>query len=183
MEKLILFGILSLPLVYFSWRTLFSYKNHGFYRFFAWELILWLFVSNYKYWFTNPLSINQIFSWIFLLSSIYPAFAGFTELIVKGKPKQDNHRKSLFSFEKTTKLVNSGIYNYIRHPLYLSLILISWGIYLKNPTAIILLMSAVLSTILLYFTSRFDEKECIDYFGNEYIEYMKHSKMFIPYIL
>ena len=36
--------------------------------------------------------------------------------------------------------------------------------------------------VMLYITAIFDEKECIVYFGDKYKEYMKRSKMFIPYI-
>ncbi len=39
----------------------------------------------------------------------------------------------LFKFEKTTELVTTGIFKYIRHPLYSSLIFLTWGIYFKHP--------------------------------------------------
>lgn len=83
MEKLILFGVLSLPLIFISRRNLFAPASHGFYRFFSWECILWLLLSNYKF---------------------------------------------------------------------------------------------------LYLTALFDEKECIAYFGNKYLDYMKRTKMFIPFL-
>jgi protein-S-isoprenylcysteine O-methyltransferase Ste14 len=37
--------------------------------------------------------------------------------------------------------------------------------------------------IAIYITARMEEKEMIARFGKEYQEYMKESKMFIPYIL
>ena len=37
--------------------------------------------------------------------------------------------------------------------------------------------------IVLYLTAIFDEKECMDYFGEKYKEYMKRSKMFIPFLI
>jgi hypothetical protein len=58
MQKLVLFDILSIPVILISWRSLLSFRNHGFYRFFAWESILWLVVSNWRYWFVNPAGIT-----------------------------------------------------------------------------------------------------------------------------
>jgi len=181
MEKFILFGILSVPSVYFSWRALFSVKSHGFYRFFGWEGLIWLFTSNYTFWFHEPFSASQIISWILLLISAYLAFAGFFIMRKQEKSAALRDDKTLFHFEKTTVLIKSCVFRYIRHPLYGSLIYLTWGICLKNP----LLANvgvALLSTILFYITSRYDEKECTAYFGEEYKNYMKKNRMFIPFV-
>ena len=122
MERLIFFGILSLPVIILSWRTLFNIKSHGFYRFFSWECILWLFVTNYKFWFDNPWSIKQLFSWTFLLFSGYLITEGVILMKRIGKPGKDRNKKDLFQFEETSELIDKGIFKYIRHPLYSSLI-------------------------------------------------------------
>jgi len=179
MEKLIFFCLLSIPVIVLSWRSLFSYQNHGFYRFFSWECILWLFVSNYQFWFENPFGLKQIISWLLLTVSIFYVVTGFILLRKIGKPIKSKEREALFQFEKTTELIDRGIFKYIRHPLYGSLILLTWAIFLKNTTVSLLLVSAV-STVFLYFTALFDEKECILYFGDKYRYYMKRSKMFVP---
>jgi len=182
MESLIIFGILSLPTVILSWRSLFSVKNHGFYRFFGWECIIWLFAFNYKFWFENPFGSVQIFSWIFLFISVYLVISGVILLKKVGKPQKTRDDEALYQFEKTSELVDSGIYRYIRHPLYSSLIFLNWGIFLKNPGSLSF-MVAVLSTVLFYLTAIFDEKECIGYFGDKYCEYMKRTKRFIPFLI
>jgi len=181
MDKLLVFGALSIPIVILSWRTLFNIRSHGFYRFFSWECILWLAVSNFKYWFDNPFSVNQILSWVFLFIASYLVISGFVMLNKLGKPIKTREEESLYKFEKTSELVDVGIFKYIRHPLYASLIFLTWGILFKNITAILLIIS-LLSTVFLYLTSILDEKECINYFGDKYIEYMKRSKMFIPFV-
>jgi len=182
MERWIIFGILSLPVIMISWRTLFNFRSHGFYRFFSWECIIWLFISNYRFWFDNPLSIKQIFSWIFLFVSIYLVLAGVILLKTKGKPTKSRDENSLYQFEKTTELIDQGIFKYIRHPLYSSLIFLTWGIFLKNTTGLLFLI-AMLSTVFLFLTAMFDEKECIGFFGEKYVDYMKRSKRFIPFIV
>jgi len=181
MKHILIFGILSIPVVVFSRRTLFSIKSHGFYRFFAWECMIWLFAVNYEYWFTDPFSIHQVLSWIFLFVSLYYALAGFFRLKKHGNASHEREDKTLFGFEKTTGLIQEGIFRYIRHPLYASLIILTWGIFFKVPS-LVNLPFAILSTAFLYITSRIDEKECIRYFGEEYKDYMKNSKMFIPFI-
>ncbi len=181
MGKLIFFGILSIPVILVSWRTLFNFKRHGFYRFFSWECIIWLFVSNYKYWFVNPCQISQIIAWICLLISAYLIIAGIIQIKKFGKQINNRDDNALYKFEKTSNLVNSGIYKYIRHPLYSSLLFLTWGIFLKNMD-IRLFIIAIISSFFLYITARFDEKECLNYFGENYSYYMKNTKRFIPFI-
>lgn len=180
MSTLVVFGILSLLVIGISWRTLFNTKSHGFYRFFSWECMAWLFASNYRFWFVQPLSLNQILSWILLVYSLYLVIAGLWLIKRIGKPSPVRDEKNLFGFEKTTQLIDTGVFKYIRHPLYASLIFVTWALFLKNPT-LPLFFIALISTNFLYITSRLDEKECIVYFGDKYVEYMKHTRMFIPY--
>ena len=181
METLLVFGIMSIPIIVFSWRAIFNVKSHGFYRFFGWECIAWLFACSYKYWFSNPFSILQIISWILLTISGYLVISGVIMLKKVGKPQKDRDEKSLYEFEKTSQLVDTGIYRYIRHPLYSSLIFLACGILLKNIKPSLLLVT-LLSIVFFYLTARFDEKECINFFGEKYTQYMKRSKMFIPFI-
>ena len=181
MKSILLFIVLSIPIVIISWRTLFDTKSHGFYRFFGWECIVWLFVRNYRYWFTDPFSFKQLISWILLIVCTYLVIAGLSVFKRTGKIEASREDKNLFGFEKTTELIDTGVYAHIRHPLYGSLILLTWGIFFKHPTLGLLIVSAA-STLFLYITSRNDEKECIAYFGDKYRQYMKRSKMFLPWI-
>jgi protein-S-isoprenylcysteine O-methyltransferase Ste14 len=181
--EIIVFCAISVPIIYFSRHVVFNIKSHGFYRFLGWECIAWLFANDYKYWFNNAFSWNQILSWILLIYASYIVIAGVILLKNLGKADQATRSDdSLYSFEKTTELVESGLYKLIRHPLYGSLIFLSWGIYFKNVASLILLLIAILATILFYITAKFDEKECIEYFGERYKDYMKRSKMFIPFL-
>ena len=108
--------------------------------------------------------------------------AGVIILKKFGKQAKNSDRKTLYKFEQTTELIEKGIFQYIRHPLYSSLIFLSWGIYLKNLT-IELFFVTKLSTISLFLTAMFEEKECVIFFGEKYNDYMKRSKRFIPFII
>lgn len=162
-------------IVIFSW--FFSIRDkryHGISRFFSFESIFVLFLLNYRMWFRHPLSWNQIISWLLLFGSIYPAVAGFLLLKHKGK--------SVESLENTTVLIKSGIYRYIRHPLYCSLLLLGTGIMFKD-LGLFQIIAGVINLIAVYLTARIEEKEMIPRFGDQYIDYMKETKMFIPFIL
>jgi len=182
MDKVILFITLSLPVIYLSKRSLFDIKSHGFPRFFSWECIIALFVANYKFWFVEPLSAHQVISWFLLVIAAYMVVAGVVLLRRASKPGVVRVDEKLFKFEKTTELVTTGIFKYIRHPLYSSLLFLTWGIYLKHPT-IIMAFVALLSSGLLWFTAVGDEKECTAYFGDSYSDYMKGTKRFIPFVI
>lgn len=100
----------------------------------------------------------------------------------EGKAIKARNETSLFQFEKTTVLVDKGIFGLIRHPLYSSLIFLTWGIVFKHITLELLIVSLI-STLFLYVTAIFDEKECKLYFGEKYNEYILKSKIFVPYLI
>jgi protein-S-isoprenylcysteine O-methyltransferase Ste14 len=165
----------TILIVIFSWFFSIREKRyHGITRFFAFESIFILLLLNYRGWFHNAFSLNQIISWILLFGSIYPGLAGYLLLKRKGRSEQ--------SFENTTALVKTGIYRYIRHPLYSSLFLLGTGIMFKNTGSLQLAVGAV-NLVAVYLTSRIEEKEMIARFGDQYKDYMKETKMFIPWII
>jgi len=83
--------------------------------------------------------------------------------------------------EKTSKLVTVGLYGYIRHPLYSSLLCLAWAMFFKSPSWLEAAL-ALLCTLFLTTTAYAEERENIIYFGDEYVEYMKRSKRFIPFV-
>lgn len=161
-------------IVIFSW--FFSIKEkryHGIARFFAFESIFILVLLNIKIWFREPFARHQIISWILLFACIYPGVAGYLLLKRKGKSEK--------SFENTTMLVKSGIYKYIRHPLYCSLLILGTGVMFKDPGPVQILFG-VINAIAIFFTARIEEKEMIARFGEQYTDYLQETKMFIPFL-
>ena len=183
MGKLVVFVVLTFILVYISRASLRTPRSHGFYRFFAWEFIVALVVLNIDLWFQDPWSWHQLVSWFLLILSIIPLSFGLSRLISRGKSvKLRDSAPELLPLEKTTELVNSGIYHYIRHPLYSSLLLLAWGVFFKSPDFINALLAAT-ATGFLFLTAKADEAECIRFFGSSYQEYMQRTRMFIPFVL
>jgi protein-S-isoprenylcysteine O-methyltransferase Ste14 len=90
--------------------------------------------------------------------------------------------KSQFEFEKTTSLVETGIYRFIRHPMYSSLLFLGWGAFLKDFTWVSILL-IIGTTIFTFLTAMADERECLVKFGDPYKTYMQKTKRFIPYLV
>ena len=121
------------------------------------------------------MSIQQIVSWVFLVASLVLAGHGFYLLKAVGRAQGR-------IIEDTQTVVEVGAYRYIRHPLYASLILFGWGVLFKGadlPSGAL----ALAASAFLYATARYEEGFNIDRFGAAYSEYMKRTKMFIPFLL
>jgi protein-S-isoprenylcysteine O-methyltransferase Ste14 len=165
----------TILIIVISWFLSIKHKRyHGIPRFFAFESIFIMILLNYKVWFLDPFSIHQVISWILLILSLYPVSVGFYLLKREGNPDSN--------FENTSKLVKSGIYGYIRHPLYLSVFIFGMGVLFKDPESIQIMLGIVIF-ISIIITSGVEEKEMITKFGDEYKDYMKETKMFIPFIV
>jgi len=175
------FLIASAGIVYISRRSLITWRSHGFFRFFAFEAILALILLNAGVWFRHPFSVRQIASWSLLLASLLLAIHAFIVLSRTGKPDRGIHDSKRLGMEKTTRLVTTGAYRHIRHPLYSSLLLFACGAFLKQPSLLAALLAGI-TTIALYATARVEERENVDNFGAEYAEYMQHTRIFIPLI-
>jgi protein-S-isoprenylcysteine O-methyltransferase Ste14 len=133
------------------------------------------------HWFSEPFSAKQLLSWILLFASLYFLWQGVSRLRT-AKRSSNRSESELYAFERTSELVTSGIYHYIRHPLYASLLYLAWGAFLKDITWISVILLLVAS-VTLFATAKADENECIQYFGDPYKAYMERTKRFIPFVL
>jgi protein-S-isoprenylcysteine O-methyltransferase Ste14 len=178
----IIFIVGTIAVVWVSRAAFRRIPSHGFYRFFAWEIILILFAMNVRYWFKEPLSVTQLIAWGFLIISLILILQGVRLFQKQGKIDQNRADATLVGIEKTTELVTTGIYRYIRHPFYSSLLFLAWGICFKQITWFTVLLAAA-ATLFLILTAKMEEGENIAYFGEQYRVYMQSTKMFIPYVL
>ncbi|MFC2032372.1 methyltransferase family protein [Chloroflexota bacterium] len=172
--KLILFAIGTLGILFISLHSASKLRSYGFLRFFAFESIIVLILYNVEYWFRNPFSVLQIISWLLIIASVFVVSSGFYMLRKLGEPKD--------VIDDTVVLVTRGIYRYIRHPLYSSLILLAWGVFLKDISLVSFALALVASGLPVAM-AKVEEKENIQKFGEEYSSYIKATKMFIPFII
>jgi protein-S-isoprenylcysteine O-methyltransferase Ste14 len=182
MLKTVLFVAATAGIVYISRASLRAPRSHGFYRFFAWEAIVALILLNVEYWFWNPFSLQQIISWIFLIASAFLVVRAVHLLRMIGKPtEQRSDGGATIAFEKTTQLVRIGAYQYIRHPMYSSLLFLTWGVFLKDLSWLSAIL-ALAATVFLVATAKAEEAENIRFFGTSYQTYIQQTKMFIPFL-
>lgn len=165
-----------------SWRSLRDRRSHGFYRFFAFELLAALILRNVPVWFRDPLSPRQLASGLLGAVSIGLAIEGFRLLRVVGRPANAPARDSNLPFENTTVLVMVGAYRYIRHPLYASLLALACCAYLKDPMAAASAVLAVGAVGFLAATAMAEEKENRVRFGPAYDAYMARTRRFVPFV-
>jgi protein-S-isoprenylcysteine O-methyltransferase Ste14 len=150
-------------------------------RFFAWECMLALVLLNFPMWTKNPFSPHQIASWSLLVISILLALHAVRLLCSIGQPSESRHEPELLPFERTSILVTTGVYRYIRHPMYAALLFLAWGAFLKDISAPSIMLVGGAS-VALFFTALREEEECKRHFGADYIEYIKISKRFVPFV-
>lgn len=181
-RELVAFIIGSALLLWLSRKPLRCPGQHGFYRFFAWEAILGLFVLNHEVWGLEPFSAHQIASWVLMLTSIFLVAQAVRLLKKHGQASRQREDGALYAFEKTTQLVTTGIFGYIRHPMYASLLALAWGAHFQNPNWLGTGIAAFASLCLLL-TAKADERECLAYFGAPYAAYMQRTRRFVPYLL
>lgn len=180
--RIIIFIALTLFFTVISRRSLQNPKSHGFYRFFAFEGISALVLYNHPLWFYDPFSFQQCLSWLLLLFSIILVLHGFDLLKRIGGNNQRSCCPENLPFENTQNLVQHGLYRYIRHPMYTSLLLLGWGAFLKRIDHLTV-TSVIVVTIAIFITAKVEELENINFFGDDYLNYCTRSKMFFPFIL
>lgn len=175
LEFIILLNAGTLVNAVVSWRvSIRASRYHGIYRFFSFESILVLVLLCAPVWFVDPFRWNQIISWVMLLGSIPLPIHGFRALYAAGKPDRQ--------FENTTALVTTGVYRFIRHPLYASLMLVGTGVFFKDIN-FVTGICAFVNIIALMVTAKTEEREMLEKFGEEYERYMKRTKMFVPFVV
>ncbi len=163
-------------LLAFSWFSAIREKRYyGYPRFFAFESVLVLVLLNLPVWFHDPFSLPQIISGAFLVASILVVAAGFLGLWIHGRPQGRN-------FEKTTRLVDRGIFRFIRHPMYASLIYLGIGVFLKGMRPVTAAVMAV-NLAACWITALMEEREMKGKFGDEYLALMKKTKRFVPFLV
>ncbi|HSO60374.1 MAG TPA: methyltransferase [Desulfobacterales bacterium] len=180
--KVVIFCIFSLPLLALSRRALFSLKNHGLYRLVVFECILWLAIQNYRYLIVEEFDLQQLIASALMIASLVFVLSAVFIMRKKGEVSKQRQDPALFDFEKTTVLIETGIFRHVRHPMYSSLLFLTWGILFRHIDATLLVV-ALIATCSGVFAAWTEEKENMAYFGERYLRYKLKTKMFIPRVI
>jgi len=135
-------------------------------------LVLYLLAP--PWWTWTRLPFNEWVQWIGLLAAISPIF-----FLIWVHRHLDRQWSIATELQEDHKLITSGPYKRIRHPMYLGLFIYTTGLILVSSDLLVLLFFAF--TIWVNY-KRIPEEEqmMIDEFGDEYREYMKCSGKLLP---
>jgi protein-S-isoprenylcysteine O-methyltransferase Ste14 len=81
------------------------------------------------------------------------------------------------------KLVTTGVYEHIRHPMYTSVMIGTLGANMVSANWLMLSLNALAVLVLLVVRLPDEERMMIDRFGDDYRAYMRRTWLLIPNIL
>ena len=100
------------------------------------------------------------------------AWSAFHFLNVRGTP---------VPFNPPPKVVNTGPYQYARNPMLTGVFLFLFGIgFIVNSVSLVFFFTPLYVLINVWEIKTIEEPELIKRLGTEYIEYRRHTPMFIP---
>lgn len=146
-------------------------------------------VSPYLLWFFVAVGILVIFTYTGLeypifMTNPHPvlyiiAGALFTYWLYFFMKGIGSNMQASFRPHHIIKLVTTGVYSKIRHPIYSADIAFALGVFCLYPTLNIFL-SIIWVIIMLFIWIFLEEKSLTDIFKHEYSEYMKKVPMLFP---
>ena len=80
---------------------------------------------------------------------------------------------------RNNELVRTGMYQYMRHPLYAGLIMLAFGLAAVTYSETRLVLALLLQMVLTY-KARKEEEGMVEKHGEEYEEYMRTVDRFFP---
>lgn len=81
-----------------------------------------------------------------------------------------------------TKLVTTGLYRYVRNPMYIGIFLASIGFAFVFDASLVLIIGVVFMVVLHYRVVLPEEHRLEQRFGDEYVQYKKRVPRWIPKI-
>jgi len=128
-------------------------------------LSLWLDYRYFHAWFVNPLfHLATLVAGAFLLRFVL---------------RVSRHTGRLLARMETNKLVTTGIYGCMRHPMHLGLLFFPWAVALILGSPFFLIALAPLETLfILAMVKLVEEPGAIRKFGDEYRAYQKRVPAF-----
>ena len=133
-------------------------------------LAVWItdaFIYNYSTLLNDyiPFAVRLTLGIIVLIVSAYLAFTGLKIVFIEVR--------------KTPHIIRKSVFGIVRHPIYISEILLYLGLLLLN-TSLAGLAVLVIIVAFLHYISHYEEKALLARFGEEYEQYIKDVPMYLP---
>lgn len=126
--------------------------------------------------FLVPVSIYVVFPWNLL--GLFPLIAGIAfNLIADSKFKSE--QTTVKPFEKSSKLITTGVFRVSRHPMYLGMVLILLGIAILLGSLTPLIVVTIFSILMELVFVRTEERMLEDQFGSTWNTYKNRVRKWI----
>jgi protein-S-isoprenylcysteine O-methyltransferase Ste14 len=135
-------------------------------------LILYLLVP--PWWTWTHLPLGEWIQWIGIIVSTIPLF-----YLIWVHRHLDNQWSIALEIQENHKLITTGPYRRVRHPMYLGIFVYTIGLCFISIDVLVILFF-VFSIWINYRRIPSEEQMMIDQFGEEYIKYMKRTGKLIP---
>jgi protein-S-isoprenylcysteine O-methyltransferase Ste14 len=124
----------------------------------------------------SPLIINLIST----VGTVLLALGGI--LLLLSRIQLGEYGGPRIVIEDKHKLITTGLYQFIRHPMYLGFLLLFFGYSLAFGSFVMTIM--IFITFFLIFKTRMDieERLLISEFGEEYLGYRERTKRLFPFL-
>jgi len=104
---------------------------------------------------------------------------GFFIRVISIRTLREYYTRTL-KIQPSQKVVDTGIYKYIRHPGYFGSILQWLGAGISSNNMIVLSLTVLTTLIVYHYRINREEMMLLESLGNNYRDYMKHTKRLIP---
>ncbi|MFX0123571.1 MAG: methyltransferase [Candidatus Hodarchaeota archaeon] len=142
-----------------------------------WVLGSFIFILNPQFLDLSTLPFPFWIRWVGVILTMLGIGVEVSTQLYLGK----NYSTFLHIREEQT-LITTGPYRYVRHPMYSALITVGIGMSLLSANLYFGLPFFV-TILVIIFRVKKEEEVMIKKFGEEYVQYIKRTKRFIPYFL
>ncbi|NBB88294.1 MAG: hypothetical protein GVX96_00705 [Bacteroidetes bacterium] len=178
---LLFYGIHSALATYTvkNWlRTHFSFAHRNYRIIYnAFNLLAFAGIWIYGALFINKYALEP--HWVFLILGVALFFMGAIVGLAAFRTFDTGEFLLGKQNKKPTGLITSGWYGHVRHPLYLALLLILFGMFCLWPTGKMGLF-IIATCLYLPFGMHYEERKLIREFGSSYLNYKKQTPQIIP---
>ena len=103
-------------------------------------------------------------------------------VMITGRAQLSKYGSGVLQIEEDHKLITTGIFGHIRHPVYAGSLMGIIGIYLAFRSLIMLIIVSILYFLVIRHRMLFEEQLLIREFGEKYENYMKRTKRLILFL-
>jgi protein-S-isoprenylcysteine O-methyltransferase Ste14 len=137
-------------------------------------LILYLLSPPWWTWTIIPL--GGWIQWLGIITALIPIF-----FLIWVHRHLDRQWSIALEIQEEHKLITTGPYGYVRHPMYLGIFIYTMGLMMISLDVLVILLFAF-SIWVNYRRIPREEQMLIQEFGDEYLEYMKRTGGLLPHL-